>query len=322
MGRKTIHAECQVCGAQARRINYVSRAKGKTYHYFKYVHQNGVVHYFRQNDSSLTQPNIVEGNRKSVLDALEELINSEKQRKGLKFKELKSLLESKVGKTVSVATVYRNLGKLMKLELIDKQDIEGGIVYSKKQDLKSSQRIKVTRMSIGFELLEEEAKSTVFIHVKNLGLQFLTGIPLSIPVGIIDSLDKIGMIAYDGAKEIALGKDNIAYSYPEQTGITIPPTRPLRKFEEEDFFLSYKFKLGGAAIKVSILTEIDILRINCLVKTGKEIEIKKRLVDGLKEIEPSFVRKSITEAGKTVVEAEFIDANKGDTVVITLHSSA
>ncbi len=322
MGRKTIQEECQVCGAQARRINYVSRAKGKTYHYLKYIHNNGVVHYFRQTNPSSTQSSTPGGNGKSVLDTLEELINSEKQKKGLKFKELKSLLENEVGKTVSVATVYRNLGKLIKLDLIEKQDQGGSIVYRRKQELRSSQRIRVTRMSIGFNLLDENVKSTVFIHVKNLGLQLLAGIPLSIPVGIIDSLDTIGMVAFDSTGEIPLRNDNIAYTYPEQTGITIPSKKPLRKLDEEDFFISYTFKLGSTAIKLSVLSEIDNLTVSCLVQEGRAIDIKKRLVDGLKEIEPSAVRRSRTETGRTIIEADFIEAIKGDTIVITLNNQS
>lgn len=318
MGRKTLKEVCKICGGQARKINYTSRAKGKTYHYSKYVHVNGVVHYFREMPGQDTTETTFSNVGKSVFDSLEEIVNSKMQGRELRFGEIRSLLEESSGRSVSTATIYRNINKLLKLDMVRKR-VDGGVVlYSGRTDSMSEAEMEMTKMSMGFDFSGDETSVTVFAHIRNLGLRMITAFPLSLPVGVIDSLDQIGLNVFDETRRITLSDENISYSYAYQTGISIALNRPLRKLEEENFFLNYSYKFGDKPIKIIMPSDVRLLRVSCEILRGEDAVIKKRLVDGLREIEPLIVRRTGSELGHITIETEFENVLRGDTIVISV----
>ena len=319
MGRKPREEICKVCGKQARRINYVSKSKGRTYHYFKYVHKNGVVHYFRQpSDKSDGSGGINYNPGISIFEALENVIDLKMIQKELRFGEIKSLLESNYGRSIGVATIYRNINKLLKLGILSKRTNEGVVLYSHKPQYSLSQEIQITNMSLGFDLTQEETSMTIFVHVRNSGIRMITGVPMSLPVGPIESFDSINLMAYDGIKTLKMSSDNIAYSYPGRTGITLPLNKPLKSKDEEDLMVNLTTIIREKPIKTNILSDVDFLRIRCETMKGKEITIKKILVDGFKEIEPVLIKRIGTELGHTIVEADFENAMRGETVAVSI----
>ncbi len=318
MGRKARQEICKVCGKQARRINYVSKSKGKTYHYFKYVHKNGVVHYFRQPSGINESSDISHNLTKSIFDALENIVEVKMTQKELRFSEIKSLLDDTYGRSIGLATVYRNINKLLKLGILNKRIAEGIVLYSHKPQDSLSQEIQVTNMSLGFDLTQNETSVTVFVHVKNPGIRMITGVPMALPVGPIESLDSIKLMAYDGIKILKMNSDNIAYSYPGRTGIALPLNKPLKSKDEEDLMINFTIIIRENPMKTNILSDVDSLRIRCEIMKGKEVNIKKILVDGFKEIEPVLIKRTGTELGHTIVEAEFENAMRGETVAVSL----
>ena len=318
MSRRVTHEDCKICGIEARKINYVSKSRGRIYHYSKFVHANGVAHYYRVQNEPVS---IIEGapeNRSSVLDALEEIFGVKMRGKELTYGEIKSLLEQSYRGPVSIATIYRNINKMLKLDLISKR-IEGNIVlYGRRLQGHSPEERKLTRMSIGFDFTKTQTQVTIFVHIKNMGLKLVNVFPISLPVGVIDSLNQIKLTAFDGTKKIPLNEKNIAYSYSDQTGISIKLNRPLRKSEEENFFINYGHTFEEKSISIFIPSNLDFLRVNCEVERGEDVEVKKRLGDGLKVIEPTALKRRGTEIGHTVVEAEFDNATRGDTIVISI----
>jgi hypothetical protein len=317
MGKKEAIETCKVCGEKARKLKYYSKSKGRTYHYLRYVHGNGVVHYFRLNFSSGYEQDANQIETKTVFDSLEEIVDTKMRDRELRFGEIKQLTESSFGRSVSVATLYRNINKLLKVGLISKRTNSGIVVYSRRTDEAQGQEMKVDSMSIGFDFSGEITHVTMFIHIRNAGLRLITGVPVSIPVGEINELSAVNMRAYDHTKEIVLNKENIAYSYPGRTGISLGLNRSLRKSEEEDIFLNYSFKASEDRIKINILFDVDILKVSCDAPKDLTIEFKKILVDGVKEIVPEIVRRSGTQPGRSIVEAEFDDVSRGDTIVVT-----
>lgn len=320
MGRKTVLDVCKVCGGLGRKINYVSKSKGKVYHYSKFVHPNGITHYYRLRGEPASQNNLVNEQRTSVFDSLENIIEIKMHGRELTFGEIKSKLDESTNRPVSVATIYRNINKMLKLDLITKRIDRNTVLYRGKDEEQSSANSKSTRMSMGFDFTVPETEVTLFVRVKNLGLRLINGFPISLPVGVIDSFDKIDLIAFDETKKIPLTKENIAYSYADQTGVSITLNRPIRKTEEVTFFLTYTHKFEERPINIFIPSDLDTLKVNCEVEKGREVVIKKRLGDGLKQIEPPLVRKTGTESGHTIFEAEFDDVSRGDTLVVSFLS--
>jgi hypothetical protein len=318
MGRKAKLEVCRVCGEQARKFTYYSQSRGRSYRYFRFVHQNGVTHYYRTQLTSVDRDNETPLQTASVFDTLEDIVNTKMRETELRFGEIKSLIENSYGKPVSVATMYRNINKLLKLELISKRIDAGVVLYKRRTDSTQGQEMQTISMSIGLDFSSERVSITTFIHIKNRGLRLITSVPISIPVGTMDSFNTIDLKAYDGTKRITMKKENIAYSYPGRTGISIGLNRPLRKSEEEDIFLNYGYKFSDQRIKINILSDVDLLKIKCEVSKEKSVEIKKILVDGLKEVESETIRRSGAQLGRTVAEADFENASRGDTIVISL----
>jgi hypothetical protein len=318
MGRRAKQEICRVCGEQAKKLAYYSRSRGKIYRYLRFIHKNGVTHYYRIPSGPDREERETVLPIKSVFDTLEEVINTKMRGRELRFGEIKSLIEASYGKPVSTATLYRNIKKLLNLEMISKRSDAGIVLYERKTERIQSREMQTSSMSIGFDFSRERVFVTTFIHIRNKGLGLITGIPISIPVGEINSLSSINLSAYDHTKKIALKNENIAYSYPGRTGVSIGLNRPLRRSEEEELFLSYSFKNVNQRIKINILSDVDVLRVSCEVSRDKNVEIKKILVDGLKEVVSETIRRSGTQPGRTVVEAEFENASRGDTIVISL----
>ncbi|MCL4447400.1 MAG: helix-turn-helix domain-containing protein [Candidatus Thermoplasmatota archaeon] len=318
MGRKAIQEACKVCGSLARRINYVSSAKGKVYYYTKYVHSNGITHYYRLRNELPSGTLSDTEKTLSVFDALDNILDVKKKGRELIFGEIKSLVEKSYGRTVSTATIYRNLSKMMKLDLINKRNQGNIVFYSRKLERSTIEEFKTMKLSIGFDFTGQFTFVTIFVNIKNLGIKLINSFPISLPVGVIDSLSQIGFMAFDETKKIPMNRESIAYSYADQTGISITLDRPLRKLEEENFFINYVHKSEGSPVNIFIPADLDYLKIICEVQKGKEVEIKKRLGDGLKEIEPTNRKRTGNEIGHRIIEAEFENAVRGDTIVISL----
>jgi len=303
-------------------INYSSKSKGKTYRYFKFIHPNGVVHYLRKVPESTPQSSSDSTGRIPISDAILEILDSKTLKGELRFSEIKRFLEELYGRAVSTATVYRNIDKLLKLDLIVKRNNAGLVYYGTKLFDTSTDKMKISKLSIGLDFSEEKASVTLFFHVTNMSIKLITKVPISIPVGVIDSLDSLDIILFNGIKRVTLGKENIAYSYPGQTAFSVVPSRPLHKLEEEDFLLNFSYRFDAMPIKINLLSDIDLLKVVCQLHREKEIEIKKRLVDGVKEIRPVIVRRTILGSGYKVVEANFDNSSRGDTIIISLEQHA
>lgn len=318
MGRKAVLEICRVCGGQARKINYVSGAKGKTYHYAKFIHVNGVVHYYRITEDSTKPDSTVAAPKAPLLDSLEEILTVRTNGRELRVGEIKTLLEESYGRKVGIATIYRNINKLLRLNLIEKRAEGGAVYYGKKVGGPSTQEIRTTRMSVGFDIVGNEASVTIFANITNLGLGLVSKYAISIPVGGLESLDQVGMCVFDETKRIMMGKENISYSWPDQTGVSITLSRPLRKSEEGKLFVNYSYKMREGQVRMILPSQVDFLRIKCEVVKGDDVQIRKRMLGSMSEIEPAIVKRTGTDFGHTIVEAEFENASKGETIVISL----
>ncbi len=320
MGRKSIQSECLVCGGLARKINYVSKSKGKTYHYLLFIHPDGTSHYFRKDGiiNPEGQPNSSSNN--SIADSLQEIVYKNTTSKELGFKELKSMLENVYGRPIGSTTIHRNIKKLLKLDLISRRTEGGLYYYGRKMEDHSAQEMKVNSMSVAFDFTKSVPSVAVFAHVINSGLRVVTGMPLPLPVGVIESPDQINLIAFDETGGIPLSKENIVYSFAGQTGLSITLNKPLHKTDEKNLFLNYSYKFESGPIKMLISSDVEYLKIYCVVQRGKDAEVKKRLMDGFKVIEPIVVKRAGSESGLVTVTAVFEKVSKGDTIVITLEN--
>ena len=319
MTRKVVQENCKVCGKMARKINYFSKAKGRNYRYFKYVHANGITHYFRIREGIPSQVESTEVSRVSVFESLEDILEVEADGKELTFPEIKSSLDKSYGRSVSTATVYRNINKMLRLDLISKREDGNNVLYSRKSKSRNSEEETSTKMSLGFDFTGKMANVIQFVHIKNLGFKLINSFPVSLPIGVIESLDQISLIAFDETKKITLNKDCITYSYNDQTGISVALNKGLRKLEEANVFLNYSIEPGDKPINIFIPSNLTYLKVNCEVEKGQEILIKKKLGDGLKEIEPLLVRRTGTVIGHKIVEAEFENTFRGDAIIISIN---
>jgi hypothetical protein len=319
MTRKVVNENCKVCGKMARKINYFSKAKGRNYRYFKYVHSNGVTHYFRIKEGTPSQVASTGVSRVSIFDSLEDILEVEADGKELTFPEIKLSLDKSYRRSVSTATVYRNINKMLRLDLISKREDGNNVLYSRKSKSRNSEEEASTKMSLGFDFTGRKTNVTHFVHIKNLGLKLINSFPVSLPIGVIESPDQISLIAFDETKKITLNKDCITYSYTDQTGISVALNKGLRKLEEANIFLNYNLESGEKPVNIFIPSDLAYLKVSCEVEKGKEILIKKKLGDGLKEIEPMLVRRTGMDIGHKIVEAEFENTFRGDAIIISIN---
>ena len=318
MGRKSIQSECEVCGGQARKINYVTKSKGKTYHYTRFVHPDGTSHFFKKDVVTGSDSRLNPISNNSIADSLQEIVYKRMNGKEFGFKDIKSMLENVYGRPIGPTTIHRNIKKLLKLDLINRRTEGSSYYYSRKTEDPSAQDTKVSTMSVAFDFTKEVPSVAVFAHVVNSGLKIVTGMPLPLPVGVVDSPDQINLIAFDETGSIPLSKENIVYSFAGQTGLTITLNKPLHKMDEKNLFLNYRYQFDKDPIKLLISSNVDFLKIYCVVQRGTDAEVKKRMMDGFKVIDPLIVKRTGSESGTVTVSAVFEKVSRGDTIVISV----
>ncbi|MCL5789712.1 MAG: winged helix-turn-helix domain-containing protein [Candidatus Thermoplasmatota archaeon] len=317
MGRRVFLDICRKCGGQARRVKYVSRSKGKTYHYLKFIHNNGTVHYWRVGQDENSRASSTSQSNASILDSIQDILESKMPGKGLTFREIKDLLEQSYGRTVSPATIYRNISKMIKLNLISKRTEGRTVLFGRKFGNPSMSEIQVTKRTVGFNFTGQTLSVNEFVDIRNTGVGLVARHMFYIPNGPIDSISAMNIVVFDETSEIPLTKDNISYSTYGQTVIVIRLSKPLHSSEEVRLFCHYLIPLASNPIKMMIPSNTSSLRVNCEVEKGKDVLMKRTFLDGVKEAPPNMVRRVRNGLDHTVVEAEFENISRGDYIVIS-----
>ncbi|MEM0136555.1 MAG: hypothetical protein QXU18_15235 [Thermoplasmatales archaeon] len=319
MGRKSFIEVCKICGRQARKINYHSKAKGKLYYYDKYVHKDGTVHYFRINTND-PQFQLFAKPKLPIPDVIEEVINIKGPDQKLRFSEIKSLIVELYNESYSSAVIYRGIQRLIKLNIMEKVILNNQVFYKKKSSDRQSSTLRAIRMSIGLVLAEDNLSVTIFAYLKNTGIGMSTGFNISIPLSWSINSSKFKIEAFDDVGPVSLNEKNVLFTAPDQSIITIPFNHPLRRSEEKALFITFSSEYTGNPFKMTITTDIEILKIRCKLFKGSELVINRLLLDGLKKIEPIISRRTALNSEYSILEASFEDLSIGDTVSISLQS--
>ncbi|MEM0136136.1 MAG: hypothetical protein QXU18_13080 [Thermoplasmatales archaeon] len=315
MGRKSFFEVCKICGRQARKINYHSKAKGKLYYYYKYVHKDGTVHYFRINTND-QQFQLSAKPKLPIHDAIEEVVNIKGPDQKLRFSEIRSLIAELYNDSYSSAVIYRGIQRLIKLNIMEKVIINNQVFYKKKSSDRQSSTLRVIRMSIGLVLSKDNLSVTIFAYLKNTGIGISTGFNISVPFTWSVSSNKYKIEAFDDVGMVPLNEKNVLFAAPDQSIITIPFNHPLRMSEEKALFITFSSEYTGNPFKMTITTDIEILKIRCKLFKGNELVINRLLLDGLKKIEPVISRRTALNPEYSILEASFEDLSVGDTVSI------
>ncbi|MEM0141658.1 MAG: hypothetical protein QXN66_06475 [Thermoplasmatales archaeon] len=317
MGRKSTIEICRVCGKQAKKINYFSRAKNKTYYYYKYVHNDGTVHYYKRDDSQNRATGASSEKKDSLLNLLEEIINVRTQDKKLNFSDIKSLLREIYNVSYSSSTIYRNIERLIKLNLIEKEIEHGRVFYKKKSTEAQTGNVIATTMSIGLVLADDDVLTTIFIQIQNGGLGTIPRFSISLPAVGLGSGGSPHISIYDETGPISLKDDNILVSAPDQIVIGVPFNQALRQFGSRLVFLAFVSRFTGVPFKMVATFQIKNLKVSCKVRKGRQVKIDRLLLDGLKRIEPQISRKTAMDSDFSILEAEFEGLSRGDTITIS-----
>ncbi|MGC8618792.1 MAG: hypothetical protein ACP5UZ_08705 [Thermoplasmata archaeon] len=316
MVRKSVLENCKICGLQARRISYYSRAKGRIYHYYKYVHSNGTVHYFRRNPQGDESSTAIQQKR-PVVDLIEEIISVRMRDRKLTFSEIRSLLRDVYNQSFSSATIYRGIDRLRKLNLIEKETMNGHVFYKRKFVETQTGNLKTTRMSIGLVQVQDTLCVTILSRFRNVGLGLVTEFGISLPMTGGGSIDQLSLTAYDEIGPIVIMEKNILFSAPDQTAVMVPFNQPLRQSEENSLFMTFTSKFGDSPFKMAITSEIEYLKVSCKIRREEELKVERLLLDGLKRIEPKVVRRTATDPDYLILETEFEGLSRGDTILVS-----
>ena len=314
MSRTSTITVCEVCGAQARRTNYTTKVKGKTYRYLKFIHRNGVAHYFRL-ETPETGPQHAYGNRMPIADTVYQIIEA-RGKNETQYAEIKASLSKTYDKSIGTATIYRNINKLLKRDMITKRVDKGKAYYSKRFG-SSAQDVKTTTMSIGFDFTDSVVRVTSFAHILNSGSDIATKYIVPLPVDWLKDVGDIEFKAFDIMGEIALNKDSIPYASYGQSVISLNLNAPLRKQESTYLFWIYYYNFKSAPIRTMIMSNIGLLRVNCKINRDEDVDIEKVLLDGIKTVEATMVKTISTGDSFRTVEAQFEEITKGE--IISIH---
>ncbi|MCL5789063.1 MAG: hypothetical protein M1290_01190 [Candidatus Thermoplasmatota archaeon] len=312
MPRKTVHAECKICGGEATvRIHSATGANGRKYRYQIYTHRNGISHYFRIGATSRgSQPK----------DAFQEVVDRRMGSGSFRFKEIKSMLESVKGSKVSNTNVYRNLGRAVRYGVIRRESTDGRILYSRRLNEEGEKDQKMKKVSIAISISGSMVEMTSLLEIDNISVKPLNGIPLALPVGSLESLDEVALEAFDVLGRIPAGNSTIAYSYSGQTVARVKLNRPVRQSESCDLFVLGKFNAVGREMKFSLPLGADSLKVNVVADRNEKVTVLRRFLDGLREAPPDYIEKGIVTPERAFTIAEFEGTSKGDTIVISFRS--
>ncbi len=300
---------CKVCGARASVKNYSSKgANGKSYYYEKFTHVNGVVHYFRAGRRPA---------RTDISEAFEHMIETKMKEGNYRFGEIKRMFESVFGSATNNTTVSRSLVRSIRSNLIEKNIRKGITTYSKKDRSDIVNEIRISDASLNYVLTRSRISLTLFIHITNKSNKLLSQIPVGLPSGSSYTLKDLSLSVYDQGGVIVDGKVRETYSYPGLIGISIDFNRPVRPGGRNFIFLQGSFELREHVVKFGLPLNTETFRINFISDTTKPVHIRRRSLDGIKETNPDSIKRGTLEGGNTYTEVEFVNAVKGEVIVVS-----
>jgi len=309
MPRKSISSVCKVCGANATVKSYSSKgSNGKSYFYERFRHTNGVVHYFRIGRRT---------SRTDISDTFAQMIETRISERNYRFREIKLLFESVYGSTTNNTTVSRNIERAIKSNLLEKKVRKNETAYTKKDRSDIINETKISDASLTYRMSDGKVSLTLFIHLENKSDKLLTSIPVALPSGTTDSVSELKLRLFDQIGEIPHHRIRTIYSYPGQVGILMDFNRPIRSGERNFIFLEGEFEIRDEFVKFALPLNTDSFRINFTSNNSKEVLIRKRLLDGIKETGPEFIRRGIMEGGGMYTDVEFDNALKGEAIVVS-----
>lgn len=310
MPRRPVLAECKICGGSATvKHHRATGANGRVYFYEVFVHRNGTSHYFRSGG--------VSGRRESM-STFQEIVDRRMNNGKYRFKEIKSLLESIRGTKVSNTNVHRNLERAMRSNLVQRKTENGIILYSKRVKDVSESRRRITQAIMTLSISDAGIAMTTLLRFDNDSEESLKGLTFTMPVGSLNNLHEIDLEIYDHLGKISKSELQIAYSYAGQTGILINFNRHIGPSESGFLFIENSFKTRDSELKVVLPLDVGSLRIHVTGHRERRVSIRKRLLDGIKETYPDYITRGSLVNDRVFTEAEFENASKGDTIVISL----
>lgn len=319
MPKKSVWSKCKICGKEARLVKYSSKGHtGKIYHYIKFIHPDGVAHYYRlpsdiSSSDEKTYLQVI-----SNFDLFEEMILTRMGNGSYRFTEIKQMFEAVRGENVSNTTIYRAIKRFLKMGLIDVKREDHTSLYSKGHETVFQQEFLIKKMAISYIFSKGHLSVTLFVNVQNLGTVLLAKIPIELSVGPMESLDSINLRIFDEKGRIPPSRIVVNYSYSRQTGISIGLNSPLKKDEEEILFVIYDYKTENAPFKVFVQADINSAKVNIEVDPEDQVSVKKTFVDGLREFEPPIQRTRLENQGRVSLESEFEMLKKGEIITISV----
>jgi hypothetical protein len=245
------------------------------------------------------------------------MIETRISERNYRFREIKLLFESVYGSTTNNTTVSRNIERAIKSNLLEKKVRKNETAYTKKDRSDIINETKISDASLTYRMSDGKVSLTLFIHLENKSDKLLTSIPVALPSGTTDSVSELKLRLFDQIGEIPHHRIRTIYSYPGQVGILMDFNRPIRSGERNFIFLEGEFEIRDEFVKFALPLNTDSFRINFTSNNSKEVLIRKRLLDGIKETGPEFIRRGIMEGGGMYTDVEFDNALKGEAIVVS-----
>jgi len=309
MPGNAIKAKCKVCGAKATVKKYTSNgSRSNAYFYEKYIHRNGVVHYYRAGNKVQNS---------STSEKFEQMIKSNMFSRNYRFKEIKSLFETAFGSVVNNSMISRNLERAIRSNLLEKIVERNITFYRKANPSKVTKEVKISETSLNWHLSGSKASINLFLYLKNDIDRPLTSIPIALPSGASDSIDDLNLIAYDQYGSIDKSRINSSYTYPGQILISVSFKKVLKPAEKNFVFLKGDLDLNDDSFKFSLPINIDSFKMSFIDNKTREIHVTKRLLDGITESNPEVVKRGTLAGGESYTEVEFDKLLRGETIVVS-----
>ena len=320
MKRRIRVSTCTVCGHKANTSKWWTKAKnGKIYYYMRFYHSPKNIHLV-PTDSNYSTPLGIRERREDLYAELQDFIRRKMGSRRYSFTSLKREFERFYGHIIYNVSFCRAIDKAMSSRLVMKIKRGTRPVYLKEPNAKLDEMIRFDKFIINYDLTKKFVKISVFLEATNVGRLHASSIPLYIPNGMVDSVDKLHLQIKSEDGEIPSRDSKIIVSNALETIVSISLLKVLKYGEHKFVFASYEVPLMNNMLKLVTQENIGLLRINVIVSSRCESETVRTLVDGAKDSVSSFQKRFSYSDECTYFQSEFEGIYKGESISVNLKS--
>jgi len=300
---------CKICGELSKVYKWWTKSSsGKKYHYLKFVHNNGITHYYNITKESPLNESI------NFRQYIELFVKYNLKDRKMRFIEMKRSIEKEYNVKINNQSFWRAINRMIKFNELQRTE-ENGKIYYMKGSGESNIGLYIID-EIYFTLDLDNMILSTTMKVFNNSNRIQTTLPVLIPDGNFKG-DKESLInSFDLYGRIDASSFKVIFSIGDETGISVDLNKPLKSYERNLLHLEIRLKTEEKYRSFTIPLDAKIVNIYILSNKKNEIKSKKISLDYSKETQPDSIAIDRNKDGKWIYNFVYSQVRAKEMIII------